>query len=141
MPSADQAGLQPRVNRLGQVIPEWGRPLAEVIDWLTYELTPEQFAIIRRNNPGHTFAKFTYFARCLTTGNIKIGRSREPNERMKQLQAATGNPHELLATLRGGENESAYHSIFTEHRLYGEWFAPAPEILAEIDRLSLPTGR
>jgi len=31
--------------------------------------------------------------------------------------------------------ERAYHRQFAAHRLHGEWFAPHPDILAEIDRL------
>jgi hypothetical protein len=41
----------------------------------------------------------------------------------------------VLATVRGNF-EVAYHRLFAEHRAFGEWFEPHPDILAEVDRLT-----
>lgn len=71
------------------------------------------------------------------TGPIKIGVSGNPAQRLKALQ--TGYPHALriLALIpEGGMQEITYHAKFAEHRLHGEWFAPHPDILAEIERLN-----
>jgi hypothetical protein len=69
-------------------------------------------------------------------GSIKIGRARDVQFRLKELQCA--NPHKLtlLAVAVDGGNEVQYHRKFAAHRLLGEWFAPHPDILAEIERLT-----
>lgn len=78
-----------------------------------------------------------YFIRC-ESGPIKIGRARNAEQRLAELQ--TGNPNALsiVATVAGGVvAERNYHAKFAEHRLRGEWFAPHPDILAEIERLTV----
>jgi hypothetical protein len=43
----------------------------------------------------------------------------------------------ILALTTGARDvERSYHERFAAHRLHGEWFAPHPDILAEIDRLT-----
>jgi hypothetical protein len=81
--------------------------------------------------------KWTYFARGKWTGRIKIGKSNNPSERMRTLPSSNyGEEAELLATLRGEHFESAYHNAFRDWHEGHEWFAPHPDILAEIDRLN-----
>ena len=69
-------------------------------------------------------------------GPVKIGHSRNITERLKDIQ--WGSPHKihLLAVAPGGQRaEARYHKRFFRHRLHGEWFERAPEIVREIDRL------
>lgn len=69
-------------------------------------------------------------------GPIKIGVSNDPQRRLKGLQTGYPYPLQILATIEGGAMlEIEYHERFAEHRLHGEWFAPHPDILAEIERL------
>jgi len=77
-----------------------------------------------------------------STGHIKIGYAQDVEARLKTLQVAHPTPLLVLAVSGGGmPQERKYHTRFADHRLLGEWFAPHPDILAEIDRLrSLPTG-
>jgi hypothetical protein len=69
-------------------------------------------------------------------GSIKIGRARDVQFRIKELQCA--HPHELklLAVALDGNRETGYHRQFAEHRMLGEWFEPHADILAEIERLN-----
>lgn len=70
-------------------------------------------------------------------GAVKIGVAESPERRLAGLQ--TGSPFDLSleATCSGGlEQEKAYHSLFSDHRLRGEWFAAHPDILIEIERLN-----
>lgn len=68
---------------------------------------------------------------------IKIGISNSPLERLSMLQTGSPVPLRILACAQGGrDQERVYHHSFAEHRLHGEWFAPHPEILAEIARLN-----
>ena len=76
----------------------------------------------------------TYFARARYTGRIKIGKtSQVPEARVQQLAHANlGEESELLCTRRGEYFESLYHRAFYTWALGHEWFAPHPDILAEI---------
>lgn len=70
-------------------------------------------------------------------GAIKIGTSCAPLERLSAFQLGSPIRLRILALVTGGKAvETRYHSRFREHHSHGEWFNPAPEILAEIDRLS-----
>lgn len=82
-------------------------------------------------------ADWTYFARGTVTGRIKIGRSKWPERRVRNLKSncAGFENAELLVSIRDGSWERAYHNAFAAWRDEGEWFAPHPDILAEIDRL------
>jgi hypothetical protein len=74
------------------------------------------------------------------TGAIKIGFTTTLDVRLRRLRANSPIPLGVLASKQGvAWDERAYHLLFQRHRLHGEWFARAPEILAEIDRIS-PTA-
>lgn len=88
-------------------------------------------------NIRHGFDKWTYFARGCWTGRIKIGQSNNPSQRVRDLiHSNFGEEAELVATLRGSHFERAYHDVFREWLDGHEWFAPHPDILAEIDRIN-----
>lgn len=71
-----------------------------------------------------------YFIRAKTGGPVKIGTARDARERLRQLQGAH---HEELAIIRqipGGQAvEAWFHLKFATHRIRGEWFRFAPEML------------
>lgn len=70
-------------------------------------------------------------------GAIKIGMTIAPLERLAAFQFNSPIDLRILAMTAGGtKEEKAYHRQFAAHRLHGEWFSPAPDILAEIERLS-----
>lgn len=69
-------------------------------------------------------------------GAIKIGRSVNPEKRLKEFQAGSPIVLRILATRQGAQREPMYHRHFKAHRLHGEWFDRHPDILAEIDRLN-----
>jgi hypothetical protein len=69
-------------------------------------------------------------------GPVKIGFSKDPEERLYRLQTSHPERLHLWATAEGGEQaERDYHRQFADHRINGEWFQRCPEIEAEIDRL------
>lgn len=80
-----------------------------------------------------------YFIQRGGDGPIKIGFSKNPTARLAQLQASVPEPLRLLAVeydLWGGKSlEQRLHKRFKEHRLSGEWFSPAPAILAHVAAL------
>ena len=70
-------------------------------------------------------------------GPIKIGYTANLTARLRSLRLANALPISLLASVEGPTRlEREYHRRFAAHRLHGEWFAPHPDILAEIDRLT-----
>jgi hypothetical protein len=81
--------------------------------------------------------EWTYFARGRNTGLIKIGRSKQPQFRVSQLKHDKffGDEADLIGLRKGVVWERAYQNIFHPWRFCGEWFAPHPDILAEIERL------
>lgn len=79
---------------------------------------------------------YVYFIRGEGTP-IKIGFSHQPNERLAILQTAHWCRLSIVAKAEGSlADEREYHDRFAAHRLHGEWFAPHPDILAEIERLN-----
>jgi hypothetical protein len=77
-------------------------------------------------------------------GPVKIGWTQQPvKARLKCIQ--NGSPVKLFVLAvqpAVRQREGFYHRLFAAHRLHGEWFNRAPEILAEIDRLNgVASGR
>jgi hypothetical protein len=88
-----------------------------------------------------------YFVQAGEGGPIKIGwTGGDPKARMRDLQ--TGNPYPLsmLGHVPGsGADEAELHDRFRHLRMVGEWFKPAPEIVAFLAGAKwsrdLPTSR
>lgn len=81
------------------------------------------------------FITVIYFIR--SPSAIKIGMAKDAQRRLMVLQTSHPETLELVATCPGGRAlETEYHTRFAEHRVRGEWFAPVPELLAEIERLT-----
>lgn len=76
-----------------------------------------------------------YFIQMGYMGPIKIGQTSSIDGRIRELQV--GSPLKLLVlhayrvSDASGE-EQALHFKFRKHRLHGEWFAPADELIAHI---------
>lgn len=71
-----------------------------------------------------------YFAQSPEGGPIKIGFSRNPEQR---IQAFSGGL-KLLAVCPGEiVDEHALHELLSDHRLEGEWFADVEEVRSAID--------
>ena len=78
-----------------------------------------------------------YFVQQGSTGPIKIGRSKNPRYRVRELSCGSCEPLNLLATTPGWEaEERALHMRFAQHRIRGEWFAPAPELVSLIEEIN-----
>lgn len=69
------------------------------------------------------------------SGLIKIGRSTDVTRRKKALQLAHGERLKLLGAVPGGAIlEREFHDRWASLRQTGEWFKPAPDLLADIKR-------
>jgi enhancing lycopene biosynthesis protein 2 len=68
---------------------------------------------------------------------VKIGASRSPQQRLRELQ--TSNPNELVlaAMVPGGYAlEKNLHERFVAYRLYDEWFQLTQEIVDLIESIN-----
>lgn len=64
-------------------------------------------------------------------GPVKIGIAADVRKRVAGMQTASSAPLTFLHVFEGGSDEERIlHARFASHRIAGEWFAPAPEILA-----------
>lgn len=72
---------------------------------------------------------FVYFIQASEGGPVKIGRANNVRSRMGKMQTDSAALLVLLGASRDLDEEKL-HVQFAGHRLHGEWFEPAPEILA-----------
>lgn len=66
-----------------------------------------------------------YFIQAKNTGMIKIGRSKHPERRLKQLQTGNSDQLKLIAVFKGmGWRESYLHDYLRKWKVRsnGEWF-------------------
>jgi hypothetical protein len=77
-----------------------------------------------------------YFLRRKSNGEIKIGTSRNPLKRVKNLEHKIDDNLEVLCIIRGGVNlERQLHERFCEYHVRNEWFFPGKKIIDFITEL------
>lgn len=70
-----------------------------------------------------------YFIKGESTGNIKIGHSRNPEGRIRGFQTASSEKLTIIKTIEGGEKvEKELHQRFAHINIRGEWFRAEPEL-------------
>lgn len=73
---------------------------------------------------------YIYFIRESGRGLVKIGSAKEPQVRLAALAAQTPHELELIGVVRGTrQHEIRIHEHFSDHRVWGEWFKPCPELV------------
>ena len=78
---------------------------------------------------------YVYFLQGKVTKLIKIGLSSNPRKRIKSLQLS--EEVEFLGVIKGDKRlEDELHYRFADYRKIGEWFEPAPELVAFISKHS-----
>lgn len=82
---------------------------------------------MKKNRPS-----FLYFVRAANAdGLIKIGISQSPLARMSGLVGWSPVPLELVVQIEAPrEAEGRVHGLLGEHHSHGEWFRPAPAVIA-----------
>jgi len=89
-----------------------------------------------RNKPKQTTNDSLYLIHDTIWNSLKIGRSKNPKARLKQLQIATCNKLELLHVVKhNGHLESALHEKFNDLKINSEWFEHNPNITAYFEEL------
>lgn len=75
-----------------------------------------------------------YFVQAGAGGPIKIGVASNMSQRLCALQTGSPDLLSLLATLPGTtKDEMRLHRLLRSFRHRGEWFRPAPEVLAAVE--------
>ena len=79
---------------------------------------PARRLAVTSKQPAH----FVYVLKC--NGLYKIGRSRDPQWRVRQLQTGAAHPIDVVFTIRTRQHglERALHQRFSSLRKRGEWF-------------------
>lgn len=85
--------------------------------------------------PDDDYQKYTGYIYFISNGeSVKIGFSKDPEKRLKNLQTANPVELKLLYFEKGNSNiESRLHKLFSKDRIQGEWFNFSDEILEFID--------
>ena len=69
-------------------------------------------------------------------GNIKIGSSKNPKKRLKQIQTSNSRKLTLIKSIEAEDGvENTLQHRFGEYRVRGEWFRPEDELLSFIETL------
>lgn len=69
--------------------------------------------------------KYIYLILCESSGSLKIGVSKSPQERINKLQTSSGEKLKLIKTYKSeyyNYIEKSLHNIFSHIRKEGEWF-------------------
>lgn len=83
--------------------------------------------------PPAAIPSLVYFIQRGVDGPVKIGHSKNVRGRLSSLQTGIPERLHLLGVLDGGKaEEQRLHRYFSAHCIQGEWFSPAPEVLAYI---------
>ncbi len=71
-----------------------------------------------------------YFIQDNGAGHVKIGHADDPWARLATLQCGTPYELSIIRTVDGGQKiERWFHKRFAKHRIRGEWFSFAGEML------------
>lgn len=81
---------------------------------------------------------YVYFIATRDRSMVKIGFSRSPQKRLRELAAASPVLLDLLATAPGREcDERALHERFLSLHVRGEWFNASPELMNVVCAISI----
>lgn len=85
----------------------------------------------------HEKSGSVYFIRDADNDRMKIGHSRDPWSRLKQLQTGSSSRLSLVAVIAGSEAiEEKMHYDMGDYNVHGEWFLSASQCIADLNRLT-----
>jgi hypothetical protein len=79
-----------------------------------------------------------YAVQCGASGPIKIGKAKDPQGRLGELQVGNWEKLNLLAYQTCSEDnwlERQLHSKYAQYKVRGEWFMPSEQILQLVERI------
>ena len=67
---------------------------------------------------------YVYIFACMEIGRVKIGHSKDPARRYRELKTSTPGKLAVVAIIPGDQSlESSFHRMFASDHAHGEWFA------------------
>lgn len=125
------------VRENGDIVHYTGRMVPGDRGELVEQIIVEPFGVVSKPEPIRRPAIATIYFIGSEAGPIKIGVTENLKFRLQALRLSSPVALTVLASKSAHRNaERQYHKRFAAHRLHGEWFAPHPDILAEIERLT-----
>jgi hypothetical protein len=83
----------------------------------------------------YNYPGWIYFISEENNNRVKIGYSKDPYKRLKQLQTGNSNKLILLNAIPGSQKEERkWHKLFCHSKINNEWFHLSEEILTFIYR-------
>jgi hypothetical protein len=80
--------------------------------------------LLAKKTPPIKKGDYLYFIQAKNTGLIKIGRTKNPDTRFRNLQTGNGEELRMIACFEGwGWREPSIHELLKRWRLQGEWFS------------------
>jgi hypothetical protein len=108
----------------------------DYIDSSLYSTKAEKLRAVTRLARDLSQGTLVYFAQGEGIERVKIGATRDPKRRLRELQAYSPVPLQMIVTFYGGTySESLLHQAFSEYRLWGEWFEFASEMKDFLDQM------
>lgn len=78
---------------------------------------------------------YIYFITNEEEGLVKIGFSKNPLGRLKQIETANGGKLKLAKVIKGTRQEEVkYHKVFSRYKVRREWFRLSEEIKYFLER-------
>lgn len=104
---------------------------AEAKDGRRYNLTPSQKI---RVTWAMRYSVHIYFIYAEGTNLVKIGKSRRPMKRVKDMQVGSASPLRVLLSFRANhKTEVMLHELLRPHWSHGEWFRLDPPVLKVLE--------
>lgn len=89
-----------------------------------------------RQQANYAAPGYVYFIQGIDGGRIKIGWAKRPGVRLRELQTGSPVALRIVAAMPGDRSaERDQHKKWEQHRAYGEWFYPAPQLLDFINEV------
>ena len=82
-----------------------------------------------------------YFIEAIGQDRIKIGKPRDPKNRLRQLQTGNAFKLQLLGVIVDkASRESELHALFAQDRIQGEWFRDTARLRSYVKDFARPYG-
>ena len=116
----------------------WHCDAHEEMQWIISAVEMQLLGVLRelwneearekRNHGGNV-----YFLQSKETGLIKVGFSKQPKTRTKNIMVAHHDDAEVIGFIPGSsKTERSIHKSFSKDHKRGEWFFPSPELVGFI---------
>ncbi len=109
-------------------------PEQAFLKMLEEEAESKEMKEMEENETEIEFEGYVYWIKCETLKLIKIGFSKNPTQRLTQLNMGPTELTLLKAIPADRELERYWHKVLKDSRVNGEWFLPSGEVMDSIGK-------